>query len=277
MSADHDAGADDPELPEARTARAVVLAGLGLLVGGLLTVAVLTAVRSPAPPDFFPITASPLATPTDAGPAEPDRSPDPAPDDGGAPTPSATPDVRTAETFAAAFEPPAGTKGDSVTSDVDDDGIPDVVIASLVSRTVRVDFATWSGNGYAVVFTGHGGPADTLEGVSVADFTRDGTSEVVTVQAVGSLGESLSIWGPSAAGLSPQRAAGGCADGSHTFGVAGVQITHGRILASCDGSPLPPEQWPVDEYGWDGTAWTYRSTTDMAAADLREGPSVAGS
>ena len=273
MAADHDPGAGDPEPPEASTARTVVLVGLGLLVGGLLTVAVLTAVRSPASPDFA-ITASPLPTLDAAATA-----PDPAPGDAGGATPSAavTPDARTAEAFAAGFEPPSGTKSASVTADVDTDGIPDVVIASLASRTVRLDFATWSGDGYAVVFTGQGGTADTLDGLSVADFNGDGVSEVVTVQAVGSLGESLSIWGSGAAGLSPQRATGGCADGSHTFGVAGVQISPGLILASCDGTPLPPEEWPVDEYGWDGTAWTYRFTTDMAAGELRERPSVAGS
>lgn len=183
------------------------------------------------------------------------------------PSPTASPRPATdadAAEFSEGFRPDGAQAVQSATADIDGDGEKEVVFASIHSDASRIDIARWDGRAYRVVYTGEGGGAERLDGFTVTDYTGDDTREIVTIQSIGAQGQSLSIWGWNGQAFAPQRAAGGCWDGSHTFGVTGAAIERGEIRATCDGSPLPTAAWPSDIYAWDAErgGWAYDHTED---------------
>lgn len=175
------------------------------------------------------------------------------------PSPASEPTREDAEAFAAAYAPAEGELAAAEVVDLDDDARLEVVAASVADRQARVDVAVWGAERgeYAVVATGRGGGARAIDRLRVGDLTGGEGREIVTEQSVGERGESLSIWGWRDGGLERQPGEGGCWDGSHTFGITGAEIEPGEIVATCDGSPLPPASWPSDAYVWDGGVWRY--------------------
>lgn len=273
MSAEPDgpAVADDEDGP----ARWVLLSGLGVLLLALLVVALVTSLRSTREPGEQALVASalrtsepsPSATPaavpsaTESPAAMPTATTEPA-----SPSPSPTrtsptgrsPTAADAAGFARSFLPIGAQSSETLTVDLDDDGVDEVVVASVVERTSRLDVARWDGRSYRVVFTGSGGAAERIAGLHAADVTGGGTREVWISERTGELGASVSMWGIGQDGMTPLRAAGGCADGRHTYGVVGAEVAPGEIRATCDAEPLPPDRWPVDVYRWDGDRWTWQ-------------------
>jgi hypothetical protein len=144
--------------------------------------------------------------------------------------------------------------------DVTGDGRNEVVFSSIVEQRTRVDIAMWDGRQYVVVFADLGGQADDIARFFVQDFTDTGAREVVTIQTHGENRESLSIWGWDGEEFGRQPAQGGCWDGSHTYGIIGVEIRLRQIAATCDGRPLPRAAWPTDVYVWDGEEWVHDRT-----------------
>jgi hypothetical protein len=259
----------EPEGAGAHGTRLVIVVGFCLLVTGLVAVAVVTAAREAGTPEQA-ITASPVPTPNLLRGAGPTAAHAPASGtadrtDDATPASTTTPTAVDAAAFSSSFQPPGAAEVDTITVDLEPDGTDEVVVASLVSETVRVDVARWNGQAYEVVFTGQGGGADRLVDFRTTDLTGDGTREIYTVGAAGARGESLSVWGLDDGDVRPLRASGGCVDGSHVFGVAGVEVFETEIRATCDGSPLPPEAWPVDIYRWDDGRWRFQRSSGAGA------------
>lgn len=259
----HGGGPQPPDDERAERNRGIAI---GLAVAAALAVigGALWAVTAGGGDDPVVVSPSPSGSASASETASPTDSPSPS--DSPTQTPSPTegerePTDADAAEFQQSYRPEGAQAVDSVAADVDDDGVNEVVFASIHSDAARIDIARWTGTEYEVVYTGRGGGAERLEDFKVADYTGDGTREVVTVQSVGAQGGSLSIWGWNGQAFAPQRASGGCWHGSHTFGVIGASIQPGRIRASCDGSPLPTAAWPSDVYVWrDG--WVYDHTEE---------------
>lgn len=247
-----------------RADRARTALMLGVIALLLLVVVLLLMNRQGGDPTVSPSPSiSPTQEPTETA------SPTEEPTETASPTEEPTDEPREptdqdAAEFSAAYRPQGAQAVQSVTADVDDDGQKEVVFASIHSDSARIDIARWTGREYQVVYTGQGGGAERLEDFKVADYTGDGTREIVTTQSVGAQGQSLSIWGWNGQAFAPQRASGGCWDGSHTFGIVGASIQPGRIRATCDGSPLPTAAWPSDVYAWDAArgGWVYDFTEE---------------
>ena len=138
--------------------------------------------------------------------------------------------------------------------DANGDGRREIVIASIVGGIARVDVAAWEGQAYAVVATGQGAPADEVLDLQLREATGEGPPEIVLTSR-GGPGTSIALFGWDGASYVPQLARGGCVDGRHTFGVAGADVSVGRITATCDAAQ-PPRR---DVYRWDRTAnvWVY--------------------
>lgn len=195
------------------------------------------------PPTTAPVTPSVEESPSPATPAERE------------PTDS------DAAAFAARYQPP-GEQARSVQADVDGDGSNEVLFASIAGGVTRIDVAAWDGVAYRVVFVDQGGFADRFDGFFVRDFTGDRTREIVTLQAVGAQGQSLSIWGHDGRGYARQPAQGGCWSGSHTYGASGAAIEPGRITATCDLAHRPVAAQPSAVYEWDGAGWVHVRTVE---------------
>lgn len=221
------------------------------------------------------LTASPLATtpratataPTPGGTPTGAATPTPAetPTPTGEPTPEDTerdPTDADAAAFASTFEPPAGRGVESVTVDVTGDGWAEIVVVSLAGQAVRLDVARWTGSAYEVTFTDAGGRAEAVERFTVRDLTGDGTRDIATLGVVGQEQESLALWGWDGEEFVRHVAHGGCWDGSHVYGIVGVEVRDGEIAATCDGSPEPVSAWSTDVYVWDDGAWTYDRTEE---------------
>jgi hypothetical protein len=222
------------------------------------TDAAATASASAAP------SASATATPTDTATAPASETAEPEPTD-------RAPTDADAAAFATAYNADElGGSAESVAVDVQGDGVDEVVFASIAAGATRLDVAAWNGRQYEVVYRDQGGAAERVEDLSVADFTSDGVLEIVTQQASGDEGASLSVWGWNGSAYVRHTGVGGCWDGSNTYGIVGATIREGEIVATCDGSPLPVSAWPSDVYVWEpqppaGTPqgdWTYDRTVE---------------
>ena len=257
-------GAGRARLDERRAGQArtiMMVAGIAIL---LLLIVLLLTQRGGGDDPTVAVpseTASATAEPTTTEPATATESASPTEDPDEAPR---EPTDADAAAFSETYRPQGAQAVQAVTADVDDDGQPEVVFASIHSDASRVDVARWDGREYQVVYTGEGGGAERIDGFRVADFTGDGPREIVIQQSIGAQGSSLSVWGWNGQAFASQRASGGCWDGSHTFGVTGASIEQGRITATCDGSPLPTAAWPSDVYRWDAGrgGWVYDHTEE---------------
>lgn len=257
------AGAGRAQLDDHRSSQArtiMMVAGIALL---LLIIVVLLTQRGGGDPTVAPPTetASVSEEPTPTESAEPTESASPTEDAEPDDAPREPTDADAAE-FSETFRPQGAQAVQSVTADVDGDGQKEVVFASIHTDASRVDIARWDGREYQIVYTGQGGGAERIDDFRVADYTGDDAREVVISQSIGAQGSSLSVWGWNGQAFAPQRASGGCWDGSHTFGVTGASIERGQITATCDGSPLPTAAWPSDVYEWDGDGWVYDHTEE---------------
>lgn len=159
-----------------------------------------------------------------------------------------------------AFEQAHGPADITATGDIIGDAADEVVLASVRNNAVVIVVGMWDGQAYLPTFRNEGGPAQRVTALTVADRNGVPGSEIVTEQRAGTQGRSLSVWGPAGGDLRPQSAKGGCWDGSSTYGIAGATISDGRIAATCDGSPDPPETWSSDIYEWRKGRWTYVRT-----------------
>lgn len=261
MSDDPTRRLDRPSEPEGGRApqtRPAMIAAVS--VAALVVVVLFVMNREGDGPAVDPSPTASTATPSDsASPAEDATPTEDATDD----TARAATDADAAE-FSEGYRPDGAQAVQSATADVDGDGEKEVVVASIHSDAARIDIARWDGRAYRVVYTGEGGGAERLDAFTVADYTGDDSREIVTIQSIGAQGQSLSIWGWNGQAFAPQRASGGCWDGSHTLGVTGAAIRRGEIRATCDGSPLPTAAWPSDIYTWDAGdgGWVYDHTED---------------
>jgi hypothetical protein len=256
---------EEPPAPAAGPT-ATVMGVVAALVVILLIVVIFVATRDPAEPVAVPTTPPPTTEPTTEPPTpEPTTEPP-------SPTPSPSPTTEPPQgdreptdadvaAFANRYQPPGGEQVDSVAVDVNADGRREVVFASIVADTTRIDVAAWDGQAYQVVYVGQGGPAEELTDLIIRDYTGDDTREIVTFQTVGEEGQSLSIWGWDGQRFTDQRAQGGCWNGQNTFGIVGATIRVEEISATCDGSPLPTDAWPTETYRWNGMAWVYDGTS----------------
>lgn len=211
----------------------------------------------------------PVASPTPTPTPTPSPSPSPTPTPTPTPQPQSTPTEREptdtdAAEFAAAFAPPEAEGVEAVTVDVTGDGWREIVFVSRAVDVTRLDIAQWDGRAYDIVFTDRGGEADEVVDFFVTDLNGDGTRDVMTRQAVGEDGESVSLWGYDGEQFARQVADGGCWDGGHTYGAIGATVDDGELEATCDDSPLPPTVWTTDVYEWDGDGyrWVHARTEE---------------
>lgn len=259
---------------EPRGPRPALLWGLG---AGVAVLAVITVVVLLGGPDEDPVaqgsdeptiaptqtqTATPEPTETPSPTQAPTSEPSPTPSEPSE-TPSPTepaerePTNADAEQFASANQP-----ADQVTTgDVTGDGVDEVVVARVRNHSAQIVVGSWDGRAYVRTFTDSGGSASKLEALEITDYNGEPGGEIVTTQAVGEAGRSISVWGRARDEVQRQEANGGCWDGSHTYGVDGATIEQGRITASCDTSPLPGQFAPRDVYEWRRKGWTYTKTT----------------
>lgn len=161
-----------------------------------------------------------------------------------------------AEAFAADNAPAART----ALGDVTGDGVNEAVVASVRNNAVRIVVGRWNGSRFKRAFSDDGGPAQQVTALRVQDYNGQTGAEIVTEQRAGSQGRSISVWGAVADGIGRHEGHGGCWDGFHTFGISGVSIKPGRIVATCDGSPEPEDSWTSDVYEWRKRGWVYTTT-----------------
>ncbi|HWB71225.1 MAG TPA: hypothetical protein VG452_03340 [Egibacteraceae bacterium] len=257
------AGPGPPGGPGGPSGTVIAAAAAALVLLLLILMLVLASGRAQRPdPAPSPQAGSPSeepspTTPPTTPPATPSVEPSPSP----ASPAEREPTDSDAAAFAAGYQPP-GEQARSVQADVDGDGSNEVVFASITGGATRIDVAAWDGVAYRVVFVDQGGFADRIDGFFVRDFTFDRTREIVTVQAVGVQGQSLSIWGHDGRGYARQPAHGGCWSGSHTYGGSGAAIEPGRITATCELAHRPVAAQPSAVYEWDGAAWVHVRTVE---------------
>jgi hypothetical protein len=202
--------------------------------------------------------------PAPATTAEPTPEQTVAPTEDGEPT-TASPTERTeapgppepTDQDVAIFVDANGPAEHSATGDIDGDGVDEVVVARVRQESTHIVVGRWDGSAYQAFFSDDGGSADRVDGLDLQDFNGEPGVEIVTLESVGESGASLTIWGAAADGIERQVAQGGCWDGFHHYGISGATIEPGEIVATCDGSPLPPEAWTSDVYQWQDGAWTY--------------------
>ena len=241
--------------PEPRRRTAAII---GALI--VLTVIVVVALLARSNPGDVgdPEPTDSAAAPTEAGSSTPPQTEATSESATATPAPEATTEPAASQPSATdieEFQQTYGPGDQSATGDVNADGLTDVVVVSRRDETTRIDVGFWDGTAF-VHDADEGGPAATIDALTLEDFNGEAGAEIVTEQSVGEAGRSLSVWGGEGARLVRQSGEGGCWDGFHTYGISGATIERGRITATCDGSPLPPEGWTRDVYEWDG-AWIY--------------------
>lgn len=255
--------------PTGQNRRWMVIGAIAALLVGVFVAYLLSRQESASDVVVVPTeTMTPVETPgpSETPPATPEPSPTPTP------TPSQTPSEADAteapepeqaqptDADVAAFAQEHGPAEQTATGDILGDATEEVVLASVRNNTAVVVVGAWDGRTYKPVFRDEGGPAQRLAAVSVAEHNGVPGAEIVTEQRAGTEGRSISVWGPAGGDIKRQEAKGGCWDGFHTYGIAGATIGSGRITATCDGSPDPPDTWTSDVYEWRKGRWTYVRT-----------------
>ena len=243
---------------------AVIAIGLGLLVAFVLSrqesgsdvvmvpTETPTPVETPGASETPPPSEPPSPTePATAAPSEPSEAPT-------ADSGQAQPSDADVAAFVAAHGP-----GDATgTGDVVGDATEEVVVAAVRNDAVAIVVGAWDGQAYQPTYRGEGGPAQRVTAVTVAEHNGQPGAEIVTEQRAGTEGRSISVWGPAGGVIKPQEAKGGCWAGFATYGITGASIAAGRIAATCDGSPEPPDSWASDIYEWRKGRWTYVRTQE---------------
>ena len=203
------------------------------------------------------IAPSPTATATETESAEPGHPPPPPPSEPTEPPTTEPSEPQPTDEDVAAFVAANGPADEEATGDVDGDGTDEVVLASIRNNAVQVVLGVWNGKAFVRSQRDDGGPAQAIAGLTVTDYNRQPGAEIVTEQTAGTEGRSISVWGPGDGGIARQEAKGGCWAGFHTYGISGATIEPGRITATCDGSPEPPDSWASDVYEWRKGRWRF--------------------
>lgn len=216
----------------------------------------------PSSPASAPATDEATTAPSTAPSEQPSTATEPTarePSEAGETTPT-TGDVTT---FLDSYEAEHGDDATTRIADLDGDEVDEILAARVSDDSVQIDVAAWDGTQYSVTFSDTGGAAQRLDDIVVRDVNGVEGLELITFQSAGEQGSSISVWGRGADGrYRRQDAVGGCWDGSNTFGIVGATVADGRLEATCDGSPLPPEAWPSDVYQWRSNAWAYVETVE---------------
>ena len=218
-----------------------------------------------APSPTAPVTATPTET---ASPSEtPSPTEAPSPSEMPSPTEATEPPTETAQpqptdADLAAFAAAEGPAEKTAAGDITGDGVDEAVLAFIRNNAVSVVVGTWDGQAYQRTFRDDGGPAQRVSGLRVEDVNGRPGAEIVTEQAAGTQGRSISLWGRGSGGVQRQAGKGGCWDGSATYGIAGATVAEGRITATCDGTPEPESSWTSDIYEWRKGRWTYVTSTE---------------
>lgn len=173
--------------------------------------------------------------------------------------------------FVAEHQPAGASSMQDVAADLDGDGTDELVFAYVQSGTrARIEVAWWTGTDYEIVFADEGGPASSIDRLGIHDVNADGAVELVTHQSGSGATASASLWRVQGeAQVERLVAVGGCHDGSHTYGAAGVRFEDrdgdgaDEIEATCDDTPLAVAQWSSDTYVWQDGAYRH----DRAAID----------
>ncbi len=222
-----------------------------------------TPIATPGPSESPPPTEEPTPTETATAGEEPtaseEPSPLPGPDECGDGSACA---AEPTDAAVAAFAKAHGPAQERARGDVDGDGVDEAVVAAVQNNAVRIVVGRWNGESFRRAFSDDGGPAQRLVSLRVEDFNGKPGAEIVTEQAAGTEGRSLSVWGDRGGEIDRQVARGGCWDGFHTYGISGATIESGAITATCDGSPQPPESWTSDVYEWRTGRWAYARTVE---------------
>lgn len=249
----------EPDPDQSRRAVIAILAGLVIVA---LVVLFYVSTRPDSGdvgevvPTTTPTEATPTATPATEAPTTPPPTATPTPSSTAPASPTAEPaGAQPTDADIDEFVSTYGPGDHTATGDIDGDGLADVVVATRRDETTRIEVGFWDGSAF-VHHADEGGPASTINTLTIEDFNGVGGAEIVTEQSVGEAGRSISVWGGRRNRLVRQTGKGGCWDGFHTYGISGATIEQGRITATCDGSPLPPEAWSRDVYEWDG-AWRF--------------------
>lgn len=203
---------------------------------------------SPSPTEASP-SPTPSPSPSEASPSPTESSPSPtqeAPRD-----PTDTDRAR----FVAEYEPSNAAGLQHVATDLDGDGIQEVLFAYVRGgQTTHVDIAWWTGTSYAIVFDDDGGEGSRIASLRAADVNGDGRTEIVVAQT-GGTGATVTLWQVVGAGeVRRLPAVGGCHDGSHTYGYDGVSFEDrdadgiDEIHASCPDGSTDRYRWAGDTY-----------------------------
>lgn len=236
-----------------------LLAGCG---GDGRTVVAVTA----RPIDGSEPSPEPSETPTETPSPSESPSEDPSPTE----EPSRPPTDTDRARFVSTYEPEGAEDIEHVSTDLDGDGENEVVVAYVRSAggVSHVDIAWWDGTDYVVEFRADGGAARRIDRVRIADVNRDGQVEIVTFQSGEGSSASATLWQVQGrAAVVGLPAAGGCHDGSITYGAVGVSFEDrdadgvDELYATCDDSPLPLADWTTDRYVWDAGAYRHVPST----------------
>lgn len=193
-------------------------------------------------------TASPTPTATTPSPTEEASGP-----------PTATDRAR----FVEEFEPVDASGVEHVATDLDDDGVEELVFTYVrADQVAHLEVAWWDGSAYAIAFGADGGPATGIDRIRTSDINADGRVEIVVFHSGEDPRSALSLWQVVAPGqVEGLPAVGGCHDGSITYGAAGATLDDrdadgaDEIYATCDDAPLPASDWSTDRYRWEGDAY----------------------
>lgn len=203
---------------------------------------------SPTPSETSP-SPSESPSPTETSPFPSETSPSPTE------TESRVPSDTDRARFVAGYQPSNASGLQHVATDLDGDGVKEVLFAYVRGGQVsHVDIAWWTGTTYEIVVDEDGGPASRIASLRAADVNRDGRTEIVVAQT-GESGASVTLWQVVGArqvvGL---PAAGGCHDGSNTYGHDGVSFEDrdadgiDEIHATCPDGGTHRYRWETGAY-----------------------------
>lgn len=227
-------------------------AAIGLVLAGLLTscgmgAEVVEIEARPSEP-----TTTPAPSPTPSTPSPTPSATTPSPTEQAPRPPTATDRAR----FVEDFEPVDASDVEHVATDLDGDGVDELVFTYVRGgRVSHLEVAWWDGTAYAITFTADGGPGSSVDRVRTSDVNADGRVEIVVFQSGDADQSSLSLWqvvGPGQVEGLP--AVGGCHDGSITYGAAGAELDDrdadgaDEIYATCDDRSTDRYQWEAGAY-----------------------------